>query len=72
MAGFAAEDLFLKKTTTYLPLGQSLILFGLMGVLIILRPTSQGFDPKVFFSCGGIDWLCGARSGHAGCTQAFI
>ena len=34
MAGFAAEDLFLKKTTTYLPLGQSLILFGLMGVLV--------------------------------------
>ncbi|MFQ3347952.1 MAG: drug/metabolite transporter (DMT)-like permease [Paracoccaceae bacterium] len=32
MAGFTTKDLFLKKTTTHIPLGQALILFSALGI----------------------------------------
>ena len=34
MAGFAVEDVFLKSVTSHMPLGQALLIFGLVGVLV--------------------------------------
>ena len=34
MAGFAVEDVFLKSVTRHMPLGQALLIFGLVGVVV--------------------------------------
>lgn len=34
MAGFAVEDMFLKSVISHMPLGQALLIFGLVGVVV--------------------------------------
>jgi len=43
MAGFAIEDMFLKAATAHIPLGQALLIFGLIGTLFFaLRARQMG------------------------------
>ena len=41
MAGFAIEDMFLKAATAHIPLGQALLIFGLIGTLFFARRARQ-------------------------------
>jgi drug/metabolite transporter (DMT)-like permease len=55
MAGFAAEDAFLKAAVTAMPLGQVLILLGLAGMLVfalIARQRGEAAFPRVLASRG--------------------
>ncbi|MFV2051889.1 DMT family transporter [Aliiroseovarius sp. YM-037] len=41
MAGFALEDMFIKSATAVVPVGQALIIFGLIGMLVFCAMTAR-------------------------------
>lgn len=47
MAAFAAEDMFLKKATTQIPVGEALILFGIGGGLIFAALACIRREPLI-------------------------
>ena len=41
MAGFAVEDMFLKAATAHIPVGQALLIFGLIGAAFFAILTKR-------------------------------
>lgn len=53
MAGFAVEDVFIKTAAKVMPLGQILLIMGLVGVCtfaVMARAKSEPLLPRAFFS----------------------
>lgn len=51
MAGFAVEDMFLKSASTQIPIGQAILILGLIGVVVFsvsaLRSGERPFPPAL-------------------------
>ena len=60
MLGFAIEDMFVKKLTVGLPVGQVLILFGLGGMLVFALIVSFWLS-LAFLLLSVLVWLFGGQ-----------